>query len=249
MRKLFLCLSVVVLMTSGVAQASLTTIGTADYNGGTYKLIWDDDNNGNSLVWLDYTNVGSSGSGDTWDNQMSWASSLDTALSVTWYDGVTVDWGGSSWRLPNTVDGLGKFGYEGPDENGNYDYTAGYNLFNSEMGHLYYEELGNLGWRDTDGNWDQPGWGLKNTGDFGNLVRVDWYWFGTEYAINPSLAWVFAMKDGSQTNYDKTYNEYGLAVRSGQVLVSWVPVPSAIILLGAGLVWVAGIGRKRRRDV
>ena len=45
---------------TGMANATLTTIGTASYNDGTgsadYNLIWDDNNNGNSVVWLDYAN-------------------------------------------------------------------------------------------------------------------------------------------------------------------------------------------------
>ncbi len=244
MKKLFLYAAMVLLMLSGVAQATLTTIGTANYNGGTYNLIWDDDNNGNSLVWLDYTNAK-----NTWKAQRRWASSLDTELSVTWNAGVSVDWADTSWRLPNTVDGnvVAVSGYKGPDGNGNYDYTSGYNLSNSEMGHLYYEELGNLGYRDTDGSYPSD-YGLKNTGEFNNLVD-SWYWSGTRYSQDRFYAWSFVMRSGLQDFDRKTYNEYGLAVRSGQVSISLVPVPSAIILLGSGLVWVAGIGRKSRRDV
>ncbi len=246
MRKLFLYVAMVLLMMTGIAQATLTTIGMATYDDGSgakdYNLIWDDDNNGRSLVWLDYTNAE-----NTWQAQRDWASSLDTALSVTLNAGVSVTWD-SSWRLPNTVDGELKEGYKGPDENGNYDYTYGYNLSNSEMGHLYYEELGNLGWRDTNGNNFQPGWGLKNTGDFKNLI-ASWYWSDTEYAYNPSYAWYFYMFYGGQIADYKTDTRKGLAVRSGQVSVSSVPVPGAIILLSAGLLWVAGLGRKSRRDV
>ncbi len=243
MRKLFLCTALVLFMMTGMAQATLTTIGTVDYRGGTYKLIWEDNNNGESVIWLDYKNAKAS-----WQTQVDWASSLNTSLRVTWYDGVTVDWGGSSWRLPNTVDGVEKYGFEGPDGNGNYNYTAGYNLSNSEMGHLYYEALDNLGFFDTSGNGFQPGWGLNNKGDFGNLA-VSWYWSGTEYADAPSAAWYFSMGEGAQDNFNKSNNAYGLAVRSGQVSVSSVPVPGAMILLGAGLLWVAGLGRKNRRDV
>ena len=48
----------------GAANAALTTIGSAGYDSDGsgiidadehYKLIWDDDNNGNSVVWLDYS--------------------------------------------------------------------------------------------------------------------------------------------------------------------------------------------------
>ena len=43
---------------TGLAQATLTTIGTAEYGGADYNLIYDDDDTGHSgggLVWLDYT--------------------------------------------------------------------------------------------------------------------------------------------------------------------------------------------------
>lgn len=61
---------------AGTASATLVTIGTAGYDSdgsGTiesdenYNLIWDDDNNGNSVVWLDYTN-----DYDNRSNQVSW---------------------------------------------------------------------------------------------------------------------------------------------------------------------------------
>ena len=59
---------VFLLMTSGLANANLITIGTATYTTAThtadntsqsvtenvYNLIWNDNNNGNSVVWLDY---------------------------------------------------------------------------------------------------------------------------------------------------------------------------------------------------
>ncbi len=169
---------------------------------------------------------------------LNWASNLDTALSVTWNAGVSVTWTDPSWRLPATVNGPYDWGYDGTT-------TAGYNITSSEMGHLYYEELENLGYYDTSGN-EQLDYGLKNTGDFNNLI-ASWYWSGTEYANTPSFAWDFSMGNGTLIINNNSNVEYGLAVRSGQV--SSVPVPGAIILLGAGLLWVAGIGRKSRRDV
>ncbi len=230
MKKLFLCTMMVLLMMTGIAQATLITIGTATYKGADYKLIWQDNNNGKSLVWLDYMNAL-----NNYDNQVSWASGLDTVLAVNLYDGYVVDWGGSSWRLPATV------------EYGDNGTISEYNITSSEMGHLFYVELSNLGYYDTSGNY-QPEYGLIKKGEFENLKRL-WYWSNTEYAKNPSNAWRFDMNDGGQGNYNKMDNLAGLAVRSGQVTVSSVPLPGAILLLGAGLLWVAGLARKSRRDV
>ncbi|PIE61008.1 MAG: hypothetical protein CSA29_05520 [Desulfobacterales bacterium] len=222
---------------SGVAQATLTTIGTASYDDGSgvkdYKLIWDDDNNGRSVVWLDYRHED-----DPWSYQMIWASSLDTALTVNLYAEYTVDWSGSSWRLPYIVDGPVVNGYDGTT-------TAGYNITTSEMGHLFYEELGNSGWYDTSGN-QQSVFGLTNTGVFENL-RSQWYWSETLSGEATNNAWLFNMYYGQTAPYGSYNSIGGLAVRTGQV--SLVPVPSAIILLGAGLLWVTGIGRKSRIDV
>ncbi len=165
MKKQAICLAtgLGLLMVTGLAQASLTTIGTAAYEYDldgdgffdaheNYNLIWDDDNNGNSVVWLDYSNPV-----DTWQNQMDWAAGLEAAITINLDAGYSVIWD-SAWRLPETVDGPWDYGYDGTT-------TAGYNITSSEMGHLYYEELGNLGSYDTSGA-AQTGYGLVNTGDF-----------------------------------------------------------------------------------
>ena len=125
------------------ANAALTTIGTATYGEEEYNLIWDDDNNGNSVVWLDYTNEKAD-----WSIQAAWAAGLDEELTINLYAGYAVTWDDDTWRLPTTVDdGQARVkGYEGdPDGDGIYTYTAGYNLANSELGHLFYVELSNLG--------------------------------------------------------------------------------------------------------
>ncbi len=56
MKKVIVLLVLMMMGYSIQAQAELMTIGTAAYGGSDYNLIWDDNNNGNSVVWLDYTN-------------------------------------------------------------------------------------------------------------------------------------------------------------------------------------------------
>ena len=111
-------MSLVFLSMSGMANAALTAIGTANYLGSDYNLIWDNDNNGHSIVWLDYANWGD------WQTQMDWAADLGSQLTVTLKSGYAsdIDWT-TDWRLPVT-----------------YNYVTGYNQTGSEMGHLYYEE-------------------------------------------------------------------------------------------------------------
>ena len=79
MKKRFLSILVTglfLLCVAGMANAALTTIGTATYGGSDYNLIWDDDNNGNSVVWLDYTNARTN-----WSAQNAWAGELDSSLT------------------------------------------------------------------------------------------------------------------------------------------------------------------------
>lgn len=233
MKKMFLYPTLFLLIMSGVSHAALTTIGTATYKGSEYKLIWDDDNNGNSIVWLDYTNRSTD-----LDSQVRWASSLNGTgvLTINLYNGYTVDWGGSSWRLPAAVDGRFEYGYDGTT-------TIGYNITSSEMGHLFYEELGNLGECDTSGNY-QSGYGLTETGDFESLI-ASWYWSGTWFTESSACAFVFSMLFGFQDFNVYTIDDYGLAVRTGHVSVSSTPIPGAILLLGSGLLGMVVVGRKK----
>lgn len=61
-----------------VAQASLTTVGTATYGGNDYNLIYEDDSINGGLVWLDYTP-----SVAFWWIQKDWAEGVGVGGSLT----------------------------------------------------------------------------------------------------------------------------------------------------------------------
>ncbi|MEA1921465.1 MAG: IPTL-CTERM sorting domain-containing protein [Pseudomonadota bacterium] len=218
-----------------MAQATLTVIGTATYSGTDYNLIWDDDNNGNSVIWLDYSNAPA-----IWSSQMAGAAGLDGQLTYNIDPAYTITWNDAAWRLPATVDGPYVYSCDGTT-------SSGYNITSSEMGHLYYAELGNLGEYDSSCS-SQAGYGLQNTGDFNNL-HESWYWSGTEFTAVPvpAAAWVFIMSQGGQVRYITTgTGTYGLAVRGGQVVVNdaiptlneWGLIVLSLFFLGLGYITI-----------
>ena len=200
----------------GMANASLTTIGTAQFGGtGTaYNLIWDNDNNGNSVVWLDYSKAATN-----WTAQDAWAANLNDSTLTINLQGYNVTWDESAWRLPSAG--------ENP--------LGGYGQTTPEMGHLLYTEFGYV-----DGSPSITSEALNAT-NFDNLVS-NYYW-STEYSANN--AWVFGMNSGLHNVDPKSSaSHFAIALRSGQV--SAVPVPGAIWLFGSGLIGLVGFARRKK---
>ena len=161
------------------------------------------------VTWYDYTK-----SYDRWEHEVQWADGLSVNFGVNTYE---------DWRLPIMFD----------------ESCDGYNCTNSEMGHLYYTELGNVGEYDTSGNptgcgaWMQPNC-LTNTGDFQNL-QASVYWSGTERSAYPHLAWYFVNYNGYQISTVKTIDYYAIAVRPGRAVATTVvpePISSTLFIVG-----------------
>ena len=173
------------------------------------------DINGNHLFYdddLDITWYDFMKSPAPWDRQVDWATNLVIEL-----DGEIFD----NWRLPTT-----------PDTCSGYDCTS------SEMGHLYYTELGN------PARLVNPNPPLTDFGDFVNLMPYGY--LSTE--VDAVDAWYFYFGTGNQFDVPKVDAAYALAVRSGDVLPAVVPEPiSSILFLTGGA--ILGFSRFRKKQI
>jgi len=149
--------------------------------------------------------------------------------------------GFSDWRLPTTLQ---------PDAScdsqlnvGGFDVSFDTNCTGSEMGHLFYDELGGVAETSIltthNANFDLFS-NIQAPGPGGVL-----YWSSREYAPDPAtFAWGFGFFKGNQNTDDKGSLNPAWAVRSGDV--GAVPIPAAAWLFSSGLIGLIGIARKRR---
>lgn len=127
----------------------------------------------------------------------------------------SITYGGSDqWRLPSA---------------GNNPQT-GFNQTDSELGQLFYSELGGLE--------SSP---IPDTITFINEQALR-YWSDTEYAPAPGNAWHFDTLSGLQLNFIKSSQYFAWAVSPGQV--PEVPVPGAVWLMSSGLLGLLGLKRR-----
>ena len=231
MKKIFFIgMFLAVLGFSTIANATLVN------NGG--GLIYDSDLN---ITWYDVTYSVTQPYNDTtqYYDRNYWAPAVDWAAGLN-AGGVT------GWRLPTAVDS-----YNGTT-------ASQYNNTVSEMGHLFYTELGNMGAYAVGGTAERPEFYdingeiiVQNKGPFTNLQLGDlwtWavYWSGTESA-DPHGVFAFNTTYGYQDAQSKSNPDiFAMAVHEGNIGAQ-VPEPATMLLFGLGLLGLSGIRRKLKK--
>jgi hypothetical protein len=154
-------------------------------NDASAVFIYDDDQN---LTWLRDWNYAQTSGFDA-DGLMAWGPATTAGTAMNWAANLTVGTF-SGWRLPTTNTGPSSNCTSSFNPGGGFpEQYFGFNCTGSEMGHIWYTELGNVAGS------------LTNTGPFLNLQSLV-YWSGTEYAPSSAGAWYFDPGDGSQTSGD-----------------------------------------------
>lgn len=212
----------VAVLCATLAAPGLAGAALIDRGGG---LIYDTDLD---ITWLADANYAYTSG---YDQEGATDGLMTYAYATAWADQLTYG-GFTEWRLPTTLQ---------PDASCANQYSfgsGGFNCTGSEMGHLFYNELGG-----TAGN----GYNIEifhndNYSLFTNLTS-DVYWSSTTVATIPTYAWQFYFSGGNQYVQGKGGAIRAMAVHPGDIAA--VPLPAAGWL--AGIAFAAAAARARRR--
>ena len=225
-RRLAALLAGAALAAAGTSQAALVNRG----GGLIYDTVLD-------ITWLadmnhaqtQYDSTG--GALGTANGKMEWLQANLWANDLV-YGGYT------DWRLPTVVQPDASCSHQFDPGDGSGVRSSGMGCVGSEMGHLFYVDLGgeaDESLLDATGDTAQE---LANLALFTN-VQSSLYWSSTTYAPDSHFAWSFWTATGDQHVLNKDFQLHALAVRRGDS-IGTVPEPSTawLALMPLGLLAV-----------
>ena len=240
-------LFIVLLFFSLSSQAAL--LGRdLDGNTATIEAVYDDVLD---ITWLANANLAASNrfgiGGISANGEMNWSTAINWIAAMNHSDSGEGYLGFNDWRLP----------YQNPNSVAGFNtvnYDPGTGALISELGYLYYENLGGRSGAGYTLGSNINLYGFTNAVDtnnylnlFSNIQNFLAYWTGTS-APN-GKAWAFGALDGGQGTLDKTHGSmvFAWAVRSGDVagdISTVIPIPPAIWLFGSALLGLMGLVRR-----
>jgi hypothetical protein len=171
-----------------------------------FGLIYDDDLD---ITWMQYTNTAvdveycltNPGKCSPNSGLMTYQQALDF---VEWFNNVYVPpWpaGEKKWRLPVTP--------TAPDMSCSQNFNSGYGCTQSELGHLYYVELGNTAGEG----------GFTNHGPFRDIEIDMNYWSDWDFVSpgTPAERMTFKFRTGLQVRSENSESHYVWLVHDGDI--------------------------------
>lgn len=187
-------------------------------------MVYDADRN---ITWLADANYARTSGYDS-DGRMTWAQALAWAESLAFG-------GFDDWRLPNS---------EQPDASCSNAYQGvshGFGCRQSDMGHLFYDELGGEAVRRISLSTDPDVLLFSNIQDDPSNTA---YWTGQNWPGDALWAQAFTFSGGGMGGVPVEGYYYAWAVRDGDVIPN-VTEPGVLTLLSIGLAGWVGVARRR----
>ena len=245
MKTLKICMIAVGIQLAGTSQAALiSAAGGSAVLDTTTNLMWVSNANLAATNTFGVSGI-SAGGAMSYSTAQAWIAAMNAASYLgysNWILPTALPVNGSSYNMVYSTNGATDFSYNISAPGSAYPGTQA-----SQMAYLFYNSLGNVGYRDINGNLS-PGFGSNSYGLFTNVQSANngFYWTGNADTTTPGNYLDFSLYSGGQaSNAGTTASSiYAIAVRSASTPI---PSPGSLALLGLGLTGFAGFRRLRPR--